>query len=386
MNHEKGIARNLIAAAKESGRSPIALLLEIARLRFSIGRLGVSEYFDFRLYHNDLSLTEKMTFGGWRTQKVLEDILVDDYARFLSLDKITMYKLLTAYGIPIPRLKAVYRSQRPSSLLTISSPEELAKYLKTEGVLPVYFKPSLGSYGRGNTLVQGIHGDNLVLGNGAIVSIDTFCNSLDDGHSLGWVLQEPLSSHPDIAKICGNKISGVRIHSFLSSDKPTLTKAIWKINIGLEDSDNFRHGTSGNLLAAVDMQTGKITRSVSGIGRDQKINSRHPVSGEPLIGFTIPLWEQVKSLICDAQLSFPGYLCPGWDIAICADGPKLLEVNFMGDIDLSQHSHRRGFLDSEFIRLMNGCGLEELLKGPSLAWQQSSRNGRYGRRRRHWVW
>lgn len=386
MSNANRITQHLASAARASGRSAIALLLEIARLRFSTGRLGMSEYFDFRLYLNDLSFKEKAAFGGWRVQTILEDILVDDYSRFLSLDKITMYMLMSAYGLPVPKLRAAYLSHRPSSLPSLHTPEELARFLTTDGMLPLYLKPSFGSYGRGNTLVQSTDGNHLVLGDGTHVPIDTFCKSLDDGRSLGWILQEPLSAHQDIDEICGSKISGVRIHSFLSTGGPRLIKAIWKINIGREDSDNFRHGASGNLLAAIDMQSGKVTRVIAGTGLEQALDPVHPVSGKPLVGFTIPCWDEVKALVCDAQKAFPGYLCPGWDIAICSDGPKILEVNFMGDIDLPQHAHRRGFLDDEFLGLMHGRSLADLLSGPKLARQQSNRNGRFGRRRHHWAW
>lgn len=382
----KRLTECLISAARASARSVSALLLEMVRLRFSTGRLGMSEYFDFRLYMNDLSFKEKAAFGGWRVQGILEDILVDDYSRFLSLDKISMYMLISAYDLPVPKLRVAYLSHRPSSLPSIRTPEDLARFLATDGVLPLYLKPSFGSYGRGNTLVQRTDGNRLVLGDGAHVPIDTFCKSLDNGRNLGWILQESLSPHRDIDEICGNKISGVRMHSFLSPDGPRLTKAIWKINIGREDSDNFRHGASGNLLAAIDMQSGKVTRVIAGTGLEQAMDSVHPVSGKPLVGFTIPCWNEVKALVCDAQEAFPGYICPGWDIAICPDGPKILEVNFMGDIDLPQHAHRRGFLDDEFLGLMRDRGLAGLLNGPTLARQQSSRNGRFGRRHHHWAW
>jgi hypothetical protein len=52
-----------------------------------------------------------------------------------------------------------------------------------------------------------------------------------------------------------------------------------------------------------------------------------------LEGFHVPHWNDVKALVCEAHKAFPGYVCPGWDVAICKDGPKILEVNFFGDIE-----------------------------------------------------
>ncbi len=380
------LVRQLEEASKIGGRPLLGLAFEIARLRTSIGRIGVSEYLDFRLYENDLTLAEKRAFGGWRAQEVLEEILVDDYSRFLSLDKISMYSLLKSCGFPIPELRAVYGTIRPAGIAQIESPTALQAFFRAPRSLPVYMKPSLGSYGRGNTLIRGLNGESLILGSGSTIPVKAFCESLDDAHGLGWILQEPLTPHPRIAEVCGERISGVRIHTFLTSDGPRATRAIWKINVGREDSDNFRHGASGNMLGALDLDTGRVTRVVSGKGPAQAINPAHPLSGVKLEGLRVPHWNDVKSLACEAHKAFPGFVCPGWDLAICEDGPKILEVNFFGDIDLSQHASRRGFLDPHFLGLMRDRGLEGLLSSAPRRWMRSKRNGRLGRRKHHWTW
>lgn len=386
MNKLIRLFRILSRASNDSGRSLVSLIVEIVRLRFSVGQIGFSEYFDFRLYAPDLSMDAKRAFGGWKVQGILEDILIDDYARFLSLDKITMYGLLANYGFPVPKMRAVYRSPRPSALTPLATPAELARFLEQPQALPVYMKPSFGSYGRGNTLVRGLEQGRLILGDGSTVALQEFCEALDDGKGLGWILQEPLTPHSRIAAICGSKVSGVRVHTFLSPAGPVVTKAIWKINVGKEDSDNFRHGASGNMLAALDLETGEVTRVVGGTGFDQKIDPTHPVSGEKLAGFEVPFWKEIKTLVCDANLAFPGFICPGWDIAICEDGPKILEVNHFGDIDLSQHAYRKGFLDEAFVGLMRSRQLEALLYGSAEKRSRSSQNNRLGRRAHHWRW
>jgi Sugar-transfer associated ATP-grasp len=376
----------LSAAAAQSGRPTWALALEMVHLYRSTARLGFSEYFDFQLYLKDLSLSQKEQFAGWRMQSILEEALIDDYARFLSLDKITMYSLLKSFGLPIPALRAVYKSQRPSGMTQLHSEQELAGYLCQQGNTPVYLKPSLGSYGRGNTLITKAAGNSVTLGDGTQMPIGEFCKSLDDPHGLGWVLQEPLSAHPLIAEKCGAKISGVRIHTFLGAQGAVATKAVWKINVGRDDSDNFQHGASGNMLAAVEMETGRVSRIISGTGSNQVVNPSHPVTGAQLVGFQIPRWPEIKALACEAQLAFPGFICPGWDIAVCEDGPKILEVNYFGDIDLSQHAHRQGFLDERFMALLRGRSLDGLLRGSSEQRNRSTKNERLGRRKHHWPW
>ena len=374
-------------AAIQSGRPLPALLLEAARLRIGRGRLGLSEYIDFQLYLNDLNQAEKSAFGGVRAQAVLEEILIDDYSRFLSLDKVSMYALLDSFGFPIPTIRATYRTLRPSAVPQLRTPQDLASYLSGASRLPVYLKRSFGSFGRGNTLVTEVRSEEVVLGNGAVEPLESFCASLDEGRTLGWILQEPLQAHSDIAALTGStKISGLRIHTFLLPGEAQVAKAVFKINAGLRDFDNFEHGATGNLLGAVDLCSGRITRAIAGVGRGQLLNPAHPVTGRQLKGFLIPYWKEVVELVTDAHKAFPGFLCPGWDVALCADGPRILEVNAFGDIDLSQHACRRGFMDARLEDLMRARRLLPLLGAAGARKRRSAVNGRLGMRKHHWPW
>lgn len=380
------IINSIKQAARESNRSVLSLLLEAWQLRRGVGRLGFSEYLDFRLYQNDLSFEAKSEFGGWRAQAVLEEILVDTRSTILSIDKLSMYAMFHGYGFPTPAIRAVYRAQKPQPFINLDSREALASFLRDSGNLPVYLKPSFGSYGRGNTLVKSVEGDTLVLGDGTTIPVEEFAKSIDDGRTFGWILQEALSPHAQIAEVCGDKISGVRIHTFLTPSGPELVKAIFKINVGGRDSDNFEHGASGNMLATVDFETGIVSRVITGTGSRQNTVTVHPRTGAALVGFQLPHWPEIKRLVCEAQLALPGFICPGWDIAICDDGPRILEANAFGDIDLSQHAQRCGFLDKQFVHLMKTRGLDKLLAVNPVLNKKSGKNGRIGLRSHHWTW
>lgn len=376
----------LIESARECHRPVYSLVLEALKLRASVGRIGFSEYVNFGLFKEDLTFSEKKAFGGWRLQTMLEEILVDDYSRFLCLDKITMYQLMQSYNLPIPTVRAVYRSQRPQAVVTISGPKELAEYFRTTDHLPVYMKPSFGGFGRGNKLIKKLEKNRLVFGDGSSVPLEEFCDALGDGKGFGWILQDPLVPHPLIEELCGDKISGIRVHTILMPEGPRILQAIFKINVGLNDCDNFQHGASGNMLAAINIETGLVTRVVSGMGAKQQVNPLHPKTSKALVGFQIPHWDETIKLVKEAHLGFAGYLCPGWDIAICEDGPKILEVNFFGDIDLAQHANRKGFLDEGFMSFLKVRGLSHLLFHRNKPAQLSNKNNRLGSRKHHWGW
>jgi hypothetical protein len=140
------------------------------------------------------------------------------------------------------------------------------------------------------------------------------------------------------------------------------------------------------MLGAVDIGTGKVVRAIAGVGLEQRVNPKHPLTGADIVGFTLPNWTAVVDLVRDAQKAFPGFICPGWDIALCANGPKILEVNAFGDIDLSQHAYRRGFLDAELLALLRERGLDVLLARPAHRRSRSAQNNRLGARKHHWRW
>lgn len=362
-------------AARVSKRSAIGILTELIKLRLSVARLGASEYFDFRLYENDLSLDAKKAFGGYRIQYILEDILVDDYSKILSLDKISCHHLLQNCGIATAAIVAIYGGgPRPGQFPALSSPQELEKFLSSYSAYPLYLKPSYGSYGAQNTLLATSDGKSLALGDGSVVAIPAFCASLKERSGLGWIFQETLRAHPDIAELCGtDKVSGMRVHSFLTPKGAKIVRAIWKINVGKLDSDNFKHGASGNMLAAIDLTSGTVRRVVAGVGTSQVVDSVHPVTQKELIGFKVPHWQQIRDLVLTATPAFPGFLSQGWDIAICPDMPRALEVNVIGDIDLPQHSYRRGFLDEDFLSMLRERGLDSLLAGPAREYERNPR-------------
>jgi hypothetical protein len=385
--------RQLLEAAKYSKRPIINIIWETLKLRFYFPYLSISEYLAFRLYLNDLSFSEKATFCGHRIQATLTEMLVDEYSKFLAIDKVTTYFLLRSSSLPTPNIYAIYRSKRPSVLLNLSNSQELEAYLKKEGTLPIYFKRSSGSYGHGNVLATYLDGNLLHFGTNPPQPLRDFCKSLDDGGTLGWILQEPLTAHPSIAAFSGNdKISSVRIHTLLSNSGPKVFKAILRLNVGNLDYDNFEHGSNGNLLVAIDIKTGQATRLFSGIGIHQQINPLHPKIAKSFLGFQIPYWSSIVELVLEAHLLFPGYLCPAWDIAVCENGPTILEVNYFGDTDALQQAYCCGFLDPIFMNFLREQELyQRLFMTPKNRYQIltssiSSLQGHVGIKRGPWRW
>ncbi|MBL8474066.1 MAG: hypothetical protein KF778_08765 [Rhodocyclaceae bacterium] len=380
------ILQQFAKASQQTGRSTLSMLIEWAQLRAGAGKVGISEYFDYQIYRPELSGPEKASFASYRVQNVLEQILVDDYSRILSLDKVSYYLLMEGNGLPVPHTHALYApSGRYFPRTLLRTPGELADWLAASTAYPLYLKPSFGGHGKGNlTLLNYANGEVEQVG-GKRVPVRQLAESIEDRLGFGWMVQESLRPHPDIAKRCGDRISGVRIHAFLSKSGPRILIGVWKINSGLCDSDNFLQGKVGNLVAEIDVTSGCITRVVTGIGVDARLVESHPVTGAKLLGYELPDWDKLVALIGQAATVFPGYIYQGWDIALTDRGPVPLEVNYFGDVDLPQFATGKGFLSPELLDCMRELGLDTLLPGPS-RFAQFNPNGRFGRRRVHWPY
>jgi Sugar-transfer associated ATP-grasp len=370
-----------------------ALVADWLPTRLGPGRLGLTEYCSFNLYRlPGLSAQDRRAFVGWRGQAVLIEILADDYSKILNIDKLTFDRIARGAGLPVPEIFAVYApQQRPGAFRKLTNVAELRDFLRGWRRFPIYCKPACGDVvgligsGSHNFQIEGWADERGVIDGDRAVSVEELAGRLTEPTGFGFLLVEALRPHGDIAAVAGDSISGVRIHVLRLRNGPTMFRPVWKIARRGRVVDNFQHGRSGNLLASIDVSTGRVERVVSGRGHRQLWNVLHPDTGRQLTGFQLPHWQALREMLREAPELFPGFLCQAWDVAICPTGPVLLEVNWFGDVDLSQHSYGRGFLEGELLDLLRERNLEPLLKG-RYARSRACANGRFGRRKAHWPY
>ena len=89
-----------------------------------------------------------------------------------------------------------------------------------------------------------------------------------------------------------------------------------------------------------------------GLRADSRWWDEHPVSGEAITGRILPLWEQVPELARRAHAIFPDQVAIGWDIALCEQGPLLVEGNKSPDLDIIQRICRTPLGNTRFGELL----------------------------------
>ena len=84
---------------------------------------------------------------------------------------------------------------------------------------------------------------------------------------------------------------------------------------------------SGGLSAVVDTETGIVCSP--GIDKLGYRRILHPDSGEQIVGFRIPRWDEAMALVKELAMKTEDRYT-GWDIALSKDGWVMVEGNDCG--------------------------------------------------------
>lgn len=347
---------SLRSAARTARVSLLTLLAESTALRFGPGKLGVSEYLGFRLFSRHLSLAKKKQFLGWRVERLVQKKVNRREWSVVSSDKLLFYQVMRSLELPIPALHAVYH---PDSRFTGSVPTSVDRDSVRDlicSVLPSPFfsKPIHGWHGRRACLVETVdRTKNCVrLGNGSSVAIEEYLDRWILPEVSGCLFQEALRPHPAMDTLTGGRLCTVRFVVLHNRGSASIHRAVLKLCAGTNMHDNFHHGNSGNLLGAIDLQTGELRRVVSGVGFGQREETAHPDTGKRFERLRLPDWHRVAELVENAARALPGFRLQSWDIALSARGPVILEMSVPADLDLVQHAYGYGVMDESLQRFV----------------------------------
>ena len=135
------------------------------------------------------------------------------------------------------------------------------------------------------------------------------------------LLEELLIQHPDMARLCPTSVNTVRIATLLGDKKEGIVYAFVRIGNG-KVMDNV---DQGGMAARVDLGSGKLLTVAA--DKAGNVYEKHPITGTPIIGFTIPYFEEAKQMCLEAMRKVPQVRFVAWDVAITADGPRFIEGN-----------------------------------------------------------
>lgn len=169
-------------------------------------------------------------------------------------------------------------------------------------------------------------------------------------HAHPYVLQPCLAPHPSFARFGFSAVPTLRAVTCMDRDgHPRLLRASVRLPGPGMIVDNV---TAGGMVAAVDLGTGQLGDGVC--WRPDLLAdycTRHPGSGVTVPGFAVPDWPAARDLALAAQREAATLPFVGWDVALTAEGPILLEANIRWAGDIVTVPQREALGDAGF------CGL-----------------------------
>ena len=343
-----------LQAKRESGRSVLCQLTEALLLRLPPCQLGLSEYYDYRLFDGRLRWRERRRFVGWRGESAL-DRANDAQWHCYADDKLLLTRRMREAGIEQPRLLCTYQAATDpgGDCARLSSPADLTDWLRTCTGFPLFLKPVHSGFGRGTALIEGYDpaSDSLRLAPGRVQDVADFVASLVNPAGMGLLVQECLPGATELGALLSGRLSTLRMMTLDEGRGPAVYRAIWKLPRAHNIVDNFESGSLGNLLAAVELGNGRVSRVIQGYGLALRELTHHPDSGLPFAGLAVPGWDALCETTLRAARQLPGLRFQHWDVAVTARGAVPLEVNLFeaGGTELSQLVEHRGLLEPRLL-------------------------------------
>ncbi len=145
------------------------------------------------------------------------------------------------------------------------------------------------------------------------------------------LIEECVVQHEGVSALYPYAVNTYRIVTVLTEGEAHVVYAFIRIGNGGHIVDNIN---AGGMAAPVDVETGVI--QYAGFDKDSICYDVHPMTGCPIVGYQLPYWKEAVAMCLEAATVVPqlGYI--GWDVAIAADGPQLIEGNQFPGHDILQ--------------------------------------------------
>lgn len=168
----------------------------------------------------------------------------------------------------------------------------------------------------------------------------------------GLLLQPRLVNHPELGDINLGALSTFRVVTALNEqEQPELIGAVLRMPSRADSPvDNFH---AGGIAAPVEVATGRLgAASDMGLKYSTRWHDVHPVTGGKIDGRIVPYWPEVRTLVTEAHAKLGDRVVIGWDVAVLADGPAIVEANGLPDQDILQRIHKMSLGEARLGQLL----------------------------------
>jgi len=312
-------------AARQGGLPFSRQLLEMLVLKL-VRDIGPNYYHVARFWRRDIAFRDKWRHANDREYARLLSAINPTEYRKASQHKVLEKATLSLFGIATPRFVGFFHSQRGGDHKggPLCNAADLHRVLTAFAGQRICFKAVEGWGGRSfaalniaadaSSVQHPISGQRWALAEWA----KKLLHATD-----GWLLEEYLQQHPDIAAINASSVNTLRIWVLEQQGDFRARHAILRVGRAGSQVDGHR---SGGFACVVDMTTGRLHAGLD-LRRPHQPILQHPDTGVELPGRMVPFWLEAQALGAKAVSVFPRMRFAGIDVAITATGPVMIELN-----------------------------------------------------------
>jgi hypothetical protein len=328
--------RNGAVVAKRFGRSVLAQLADQLRLAVTSGLLP-PWYYIFELYRPGAMARARCYVTRGQTKYGVYRVLAEARGSSSPLgDKHAFARFCAERQVDaLPVLLSVHDGK-------FSGPTDLPE-------TDLFVKPVRGRGGRGAERWDYVGGGRYTHRDGQELGATALLDRLRGLSSVQpYLVQERATNHPAMRDLSNGALNTIRIITCLDEhDRPEIIAAVLRMAVG--DNVTVDNVHAGGLAASVDLREGRLSAATD-MGVDAHLGwiDHHPDTGARIAGRVLPMWPEVRELVRTAHVAFRDWAVIGWDVAIMADRPRLVEGNSGPDIDLVQRPLRMSFGDARF--------------------------------------
>lgn len=203
----------------------------------------------------------------------------------------------------------------------------LADLLESEA--GVVFKPVRGSRGRGVSIFRRT-ADDVTLDGRPATTADVLAKT---ARMSDFIVSGRIIQHPYAEALYPPTTNTLRVLALRDHDTGEAFIAGAVQRIGTRRSGHVDNWSQGGVNARVNIETGVLGQAVQ-YPYDGKLvwHTHHPDTGAPIEGVTVAMWEAVQDLVLKLMRAVPSLRNVGWDIAVTATGPQVIEGNGGPDV------------------------------------------------------
>ena len=358
----RGFFSELKLADGERVKPRARQLVEIVQLLLRC-QFTPDEYFFNRFYESGKDYKYMLNYlSNYHSLVYFHPKLLDQDWLHILRNKVLFNYYYRSFNLPVTNFFGFYHphSGLSSDGILLTSQEELKHYLQVKKPDSLVIKPVGGGRGKKVMVIDKIDYQeeslNFRLPDEKVLCFEKLFEkveaiSLKKSYS-GCLLEEKVLQNETLNRINPASVNTVRVATFLNkSNQAEVHLAVFRLGRAHASVDNI---SQGGLVVGVNIEDGTLGEGVyyTKFGRDRY--SEHPDTGVKFTGLKIPYWDEIIDLCKNAARVSPFCRSIGWDVAVTADGPVLLEGN---DYWFVNQAHIDGYLQPDVRASLAEFGL-----------------------------